>query len=117
MHIIFGKEQAELMSQRYTVLELDTFQIGSNGPVVTAYCTVENSVLIESKNLNDLCQTHRSMIQYYNNREWDRVREIASQLQGHWNNELDSFYSDLQSRAQHYKLYPPNESWTPVIQK
>lgn len=117
MHIIFGKEQAELMSKRYTVLELDTFQIGADGPVVTAYGTVQNTNLIESQQLESCRQQHDLLLNHYKDRAWSSVVDLAVKLKGLWNGELDSFYQDLASRAAHYDQNPPGADWTPIIQK
>jgi hypothetical protein len=68
MNIIFGENINEI-EEKYTVLELDTFQIGTNGPVKTAHCVLESIPINEmplTKNLVDLPQT---LIASYKTRE------------------------------------------------
>ena len=42
MNIIFGTEMAQQAQDRYTVLELDTFNLMPTDQVITAYCLVES---------------------------------------------------------------------------
>jgi hypothetical protein len=117
MHIIFGNEQADELSNKYTVLELDTFQIGSNGPVVTAYCTLDSVPLSEMLTLDERKQLHRQLIQEYRQRHWAPCLELLSQLQGKWNGELDSFYQDIKSRIEQNIVCDPGPLWSSIIVK
>lgn len=117
MHIIFGKEQAEGLSNKYTVLELDTFRLGPNGPEITAYCTVETIPFDELSCLEDTKQQHEHLMINYRGRAWQDCLTAIDQLQGRWRGELDSFYTDLRGRIQGHVISPPPPEWTPVIQK
>lgn len=117
MHIIFGKEQANELSNKYTVLELDTFQFGSNGPVVTAYCTVETIPLDELVRLDQTKKQHSDLMINYGLRNWSDCLTAINELKGKWRGELDSFYQDLESRIQGFVISKPPADWTPVIQK
>lgn len=117
MHIIFGEEQAQELSNKYTVLELDTFQFGDNGLVVTAYCTLETIPLDELTILEQTKKQHGDLIINYGLRNWSDCLAAIEKLQGRWRGELDTFYQDLQSRIQGFIISPPPADWTPVIQK
>jgi len=117
MHIIFGKEQAEELTKKYTVLELDTFQFGKNGPVITAYCTVESIPLGEMSTLAETKLAHDQLIKEYHQRQWNKCFELLDQLQGKWNQELDSFYQDFRSRIEQNTACDPGTSWSPIILK
>jgi hypothetical protein len=117
MHIIFGKEQAQELSDKYTVLELDTFQIGPTGPVITAYCTLDAIPLGEMLTLDEHKKMHQQLIAEYKQRHWGRCLELLSQLQGKWNSAMDSFYQDLRSRIEQNVVCDPGSTWTPIIIK
>lgn len=117
MHIIFGKEQADELSTKYTVLELDTFQIGKNGPVVTAYCALESIPLGEMLTLAETKLIHTQLIKEYNQRCWKKCLELLTLLQGKWNKELDSFYQDLRSRLEQNIVCDPGTTWSAIILK
>lgn len=117
MHIIFGKEHADQLEQKYTVLELDTFQLGENGPTITAYCTVENVPFQELSNLEQQKIQHQHLLINYRGRVWNDCLEAVDSLTGKWGGELDSFYQDLAQRIKNYLVNPPPANWSPVIVK
>jgi hypothetical protein len=117
MHIIFGKEQADELANKYTVLELDTFQFGENGPQVTAYCTVDGIPLEELPTLEQTTTQHQHLLINYRGRKWEHCMEAITQLRGKWRGELDTFYQDLETRIQGYIIVPPPAAWTPIIKK
>ena len=117
MNIIFGKEQADKLSSKYTVLELDTFKIGSDGPVVTAYCTLEIIPLDELTQLDQTRKQHLDLMINYGLRNWSDCLTAIQKLQGKWRGELDSFYQDLETRIHGFVISEPPADWTPVIQK
>jgi hypothetical protein len=117
MHIIFGKEQADELANKYTVLELDAFQFGENGPVVTAYCTVEIVPLEELVALEITKKQHADLLINYRLRAWANCLTAIKLLRGKWHGELDTFYSDLEARIQGYVINEPPSGWNPIIQK
>lgn len=117
MHIIFGTEQAQELEKKYTVLELDTFRLGENGPIVTAYCPVETVPFDELPLLEEIKNTHENLIINYRNRDWELCLTAIDQLTGKWSGKLDSFYSNLHDRIQTLINDPPQANWTPIIQK
>lgn len=117
MNIIFGEQQAVELAKKYTVLELDTFQLPGSNSVVTAYCTVENIPLQELTNLKDNIDLHNQFLTFYKTRNWSRAVELIDQLMGVWGGELDSFYQELQKRMSQYLIQDPGPDWSPVIVK
>jgi hypothetical protein len=117
MHIIFGKEQADKLSNKYTVLELDTFQFGVTGPVVTAYCAVETIPLEELIQLDQTRKQHADLMINYDLRNWPDCLIAIDQLKGKWRGELDTFYLDLETRIQGFVISEPPADWSPIIVK
>jgi hypothetical protein len=117
MNIIFGKKQAIELSNKYTVLELDTFQFDINGPVVTAFCTVETVPLDELVCLVDTKTQHEHLLINYGLQNWSDCLVGIDQLTGKWRGDLDSFYSDLRVRVENNIKNPPDVNWSPIILK
>jgi hypothetical protein len=117
MHIIFGKEQAQELSNKYTVLELDTFRFESLGQTVTAYCTVERVPLEELALLENLQKQHSDLLINYAMKNWNDCLIGINALRGKWCGEIDTFYHDLEKRIQGYIISPPPANWSPVIVK
>jgi hypothetical protein len=117
MNIIFGKEQAEVLKDKYTVLELDTFQVGPDGLRITAYCTIENIPLDEIADIVKNTDLHNDLLQFYQTREWKKSLQLIDQLIGLWGGELDSFYFELQSRINNLLDQDPGTNWNSVIIK
>jgi hypothetical protein len=117
MHIIFGKENARALENKYTVLELDTFDFKDKELVVPAYCIIENISINELPKLEDSKKLHQELINGYGSQKWDFCLETISLLIGCWGGEVDTFYQDLRSRINKLKASPPGNDWSPVILK
>jgi len=117
MNIIFGKEQADELAKKYTVLELDTFRIGIDGPIIASYCVVETIPLEELATLIETKNQHDHLLINYRGRAWPDCLTGIDQLKGKWRGELDSFYADLGSRVENNIKHPPVADWSPIIQK
>jgi hypothetical protein len=117
MNIIFGKEQADELATKYTVLELDTFQIGVDGPIIASYCVVETIPLEELGTLVETKVQHDHLMINYRGRAWADCLTGITQLTGKWRGELDSFYADLRLRVENNIKNPPVAHWSPIIQK
>jgi hypothetical protein len=117
MNIIFGTEQADSMLEKYTVLELDIFQIGDTSETVTAYCAVENTPIDQLLQIPKLKIKHANMIDHYRSRRWTACRAELDQLIGQWNGELDSFYEEVSARIAQFATQDPDLTWSPIIVK
>jgi hypothetical protein len=117
MHIIFGKEKALELSDKYTVLELDTFRFDNLGSTVTAYCAVEKIPIEELSLLESIKSQHQDLIINYRLRNWEACLGGIKELKGKLRGELDTFYQDLEKRIQAHIISPPPADWSPVIAK
>jgi len=117
MHIIFGKDEALQLENKYTVLELDLIQFGQAGPVTAAYCIIENISILDLPKVQSMKDLHKNLISNYRDRDWKYCLDAIEHLQGFWGGEIDSFYQTLRDRVQPFLDNPPPENWTPVIQK
>lgn len=108
MNIIFGRENAALMSERYTVLELDTIKF-SNGNEITAYCAVETIPIINMPRVESMKNLHTNLIENYRTRNWNYCEQALEHLKGFWNSEVDTFYDSIDSRIKQEQANPTDE--------
>lgn len=117
MNILFGKEQATALADKYTVLELDTIQIGKDGPVVTAYCAVEIVPPGEMEELLEMQELHQQLLSNYKLCNWVDCQHSIEILRSRWNGELDSFYNELHTRINEFQQLELDKTWTSIIVK
>ena len=115
MNRIFGDNVAELAREKYTVLELDTFLIEGSDQTATAYAVVEKIPLQEMATLDRFQDLHQHLMKEYRKRNWEYCEDAIKHLQGRWNTELDTFYSDLYNRVQGLKSESLDDSWTGFV--
>jgi hypothetical protein len=115
MNIIFGDNVAELAREKYTVLELDTFLIEGRDQTATAYAVVEKIPLQEMATLDRFQDLHQHLMKEYRKRNWEYCEDAIKHLQGRWNTELDTFYSDLLARVIKFKENEPDSDWNGTL--
>jgi len=119
MNIVLGKENVATLTDKYTVLELDTLRINNLAEPVTAYCLVE----IEKIPLVDLSQAenfknlHNNMMRNYRLKNWQYCESALEHLFGKWQGELDSFYQELLLRITSLKQQDLPEDWDGTVAK
>ena len=117
MNIIFGTEMAQQAQDRYTVLELDSFNLLPTTETITAYCLVDTIPVIEMPAVESLKELHHNLLTEYRKRNWGYCEDALSHLIGKWNGELDSFYTELYQRIQTLKQSDLPPGWTGRIDK
>ena len=117
MNIIFGTEMAQQAQERYTVLELDTFNLLPTNEVVTAYCIVETIPIEEMPAIESLKELHSNLIAEYQKRNWRYCEDAIAHLTGKWHGELNSFYTELSQRISNLKQEDLPEDWTGRLDK
>jgi hypothetical protein len=116
MHIIFG-EAVKNIPDSFTVLELDTFNLVDENRTVTAYCVVEKIPLTEFALLENNKKSHSDLMRCYREKQWQQCEQIIETLMGMWNNELDSFYTDLLSRISELKHKDIDANWQGYVER
>lgn len=117
MQVIFGEEQKELVGDKFTLLELDTFmQEGMTKPV-TCYAVIgaDDIKLPDIFGMESLGKVHNTMLQEYKKKNWDFCRQAMEHLKGQWNGSLDSFYDVLSDRISKLENSELNKDWDGVI--
>ena len=117
MHIIFGDDQAHALSEKYTVLELDTFKLVPSGVTAKAYAVVEAVPIEDLPKLSFQVDLHSNLIENYRKRDWNFCEQAIENLVGCFGGELDSFYVELTNRINNYKDNDPGDAWDPMIER
>jgi hypothetical protein len=117
MFIILDDNQVNSMREKYTVLEVDTFRIGTDGPVLKAYAVIENIPLPDLPMIENWTNLHNSLLTEYRKRNWEFCEQAIENLVGTFGGEMDSFYAELQTRILNYKDNDPGPTWDYIIEK
>lgn len=115
MHIIF-KENLKSALEKYTVLDLDTFQM-ADGAKHTACCVIENLPISELSQAQHFKELHENLIKNYGLKNWDYCEQALEHLVGKWGGELDTFYADLAQRIGKLKTLNLDNTWSPIIKR
>lgn len=115
MNIIFGRDQAAALAEKYTVLELDTIRLSETE--FTAFCVIETIPIMEMPKVESMKALHENLMINYRKRDWNYCTQALEHLVGFWNHELDTFYDSLSSRISSYIECDPGEEWDGVIEK
>ena len=115
MNIIF-KQHLNNEYARYTVLDLDTFEL-ADGTQHTACCVIENTPIQELSLLPSLKLLHENLIKNLALKNWEFCEQAIEHLSGKWGGEVDSFYAELNTRISRLKTQDLDDSWSPVIPK
>ena len=117
MNIIFGTKLAQEAQERYTVLELDTFNLVPTDKTVTAYCLVETIPIQEIPSIESHKDLHANLLLEYKKRNWKYCEDAIEYLTGKWGSEVDTFYTELHQRIQNLKQTDLAEDWTGRLDK
>jgi hypothetical protein len=117
MNIIFGTEMAKQAQDRYTVLELDTFNLLPTDEIITAYCIVETIPIEEMPAVESIKDLHTNLMTEYRKQNWQYCEDAIAHLTGKWHGELNSFYTELYQRIQSLKQKDLSADWSGRVDK
>lgn len=100
MHIVYGKEQADRLKDKYTVLELDTVKVEEVNQNLTLYAVVnsESLGLIDLPQLEQWCKLHQDLIKNLKKKDKNFCLQAVEHLLGKFGGEIDSFYEHVRGR-------------------
>lgn len=116
MHVIFGEVDTNI-SDKYLLLELDTFYIADANQAMPCFCVISALSLEEFPQAHTWRDSHNQMMSQYRLRNWDYCEQAIQDLRGRWRGELDSFYDEILQRIAEFRVNPPDQSWTAQIQR
>jgi hypothetical protein len=92
MDIIFNRQVAQELSEKYTVLELETHQVEDK--ILETFCVVpgDKIPLQEVVKLDHWKKLHSEFVQANRDQNGKLCQDLADHLIGKWGGELDEFY-------------------------
>lgn len=119
MQVIFGEQQKDLIGDRFTLLELDTFsQTGLPAPVTTYAVMGLNDIgLSDIPQMANFVTMHNAMLKEYRDRNWSFCFQALEHLKGKWNKQLDSFYEVFEDRLKELETQELPDGWNGVVAK
>lgn len=101
MNIILGRERADALRERFTVLELENFE-HPDGMLIEAFCVVpaEKIPLAELATLDQWINLHGSFIAEMKKGNVNFCTQAIEHLRGKFGGEMDTFYDHMMSKIQ-----------------
>lgn len=98
MQLIFGKEHAEALRTKYTVLDLETLEV--EGKQLEVYCLVPGDKIniTELPYLEKYIQLHNDFLHGYQTEQYNYCVQCIEHLRGKFGGEVDSFYDEILRR-------------------
>lgn len=99
MFIVHGKEKADALRDKYTVLELDTIRY-TDDKEVTLYTVVDTGKLsLDSlPTLEQYTDLHASLIENLKKGDVNFCKQAIEHLKGQFGGDIDSFYDHVLER-------------------
>jgi hypothetical protein len=100
MQIIFGRENAERLRERYTVLDLETVEKEGTSLEVFVLIPGDKIGLADLPQLDSWVKLHNDFLNGYKTKQYDYCRQCIEHLMGKFGGEVDSFYSIILERIE-----------------
>jgi len=99
MQIVFNREAAEQLRSRYTVLDLEKFDV--EGKVLETFCVVpaEKLAFMDLTKLQEQKDNHQEFVLALQEKNWQQVIAMQDKVHGSFGGELDTFYDEIVSRS------------------
>lgn len=116
MNIIIGTDEAEKMSEKYTILPLETMKFKSNPelPPTIAYCVLDTIPIPEMPKIKEQVDLHNKFYENYQKGDFNFCIQALEHLKGKWGGEIDSYYDIMEDRISKYK---DTEDFDPILYK
>ena len=98
MDIIFGRENAEKLRVKYTVLDLETVE--KDGHKFEVFCLIpaDKIAISDLPKLEEWVTLHNEFLAGYQNNHYEFCRQCIEHLKGKFSGELDTFYEEILRR-------------------
>jgi hypothetical protein len=98
MQLIFGKDVAAQLQERYTVLELETLEV--DGCVLEVFCVVpaEKIALTEITTIEHSTKLHNDFVDALKRKDYKICQDLSVHLIGRFGGEVDTFYEEILKR-------------------
>lgn len=101
MDIIFGRENAERLREKYTVLDLET--VTKDGVSIEVFCLIsaDKIGIADFPQLESWIKLHNDFLHGYHTKQYSFCRQCIEHLMGKFGGELDTFYEEILKRIIH----------------
>ncbi len=98
MEIIFGRENAEQLREKYTVLDLETVE--KDGVSLEVFCLIpaDKISIADLPTLSQWVKLHNEFLHGYHTKQYDYCRQCIEHLMGKFGGEVDTFYEEILRR-------------------
>ena len=98
MQLIFGRDNAEKLREKYTVLDLEIVEV--EGKPLEVFCLIpgEKIGFTDLPQLDKLIQLHNDFLNGYNTQQYEFCRQCVEHLTGKFGGEVDTFYEEIIKR-------------------
>ena len=100
MDIIFGRENAEKLREKYTVLDLETVE--KDGHSIEVFCLIgaDKISIGDLPQLDQWTKLHNDFLHGYNTQQYNYCRQCIEHLTGKFGGEVDTFYEEILKRIE-----------------
>ena len=98
MNIIFGRENAEKLREKYTVLDLEKLVVEDKEVEVFCLIPAEKIALPDLPQLEQWIKLHNDFLHGYHTKQWEYCRQCIEHLTGKFGGEVDTFYAEIAKR-------------------
>ena len=98
MQIIFGRENATKLRERYTVLDLETVEKEGHQLEVFVIIPGDKIGLADLPQLDSWVKLHNDFLNGYHTQQYDYCRQCIEHLMGKFGGEVDTFYEEILKR-------------------
>jgi len=100
MQLIFGRDNAEQLREKYTILDLETVE--KDGHSIEVFCLIpaDKIGLPDLPQLENWIKLHHDFLNGYNSKQYNYCRQCIEHLMGKFGGEVDSFYSIILERIE-----------------
>jgi hypothetical protein len=98
VQIIFGKDNAKKLREKYTVLDLETVE--KDGVTLDVFCLIPGDKISinELPQLEQWTKLHEEFLHGYHTNQYDYCRHCIEHLMGKFGGEVDTFYEEILRR-------------------
>ena len=98
MQLIFGRENAEKLREKYTVLDLETVE--KDGHSIEVFCLIgaDKISIGDLPQLDQWTKLHNDFLHGYNTQQYNYCRQCIEHLTGKFGGEVDTFYEEILKR-------------------
>jgi hypothetical protein len=98
MQLIFGRDNAEKLREKYTVLDLE--EVEKEGVKIEVFCLIpaEKIGLGQIAELDNWVKLHNDFLNGYHTEQYDYCIQCLEHLRGKFGGEVDTFYDEIERR-------------------